>query len=75
MATRYYNNSQFNDCAWAAPGARLRPWYDAMLRRWAKADPVSQKEIDRNNAVQAYQGNRNPFIDYPELIDMIDFTN
>ena len=75
MATRYYNNSQFNDCAWAASGAKLKSWYDTMLRSWAKSDPVSQKEIDRNNAVYAYQGNRNPFIDYPDLIDMIDFTN
>lgn len=29
--------------------------------------PVSKKEIDRNNAVYAHQGNRNPYVDYPGL--------
>lgn len=39
--------------------------------QWAKDDPVSQKEIDRNNAAYAGQGNRNPFIDYPYAIGAI----
>ena len=43
------------------------PWAIEMLMRWAKEDPVSQKEIDRNNAVDKEQNNRNPFIDYPGL--------
>jgi len=38
-----------------------------MMLVWHKNDPVSQKEIDRNNAVYAYQINRNPFIDHPEF--------
>ena len=38
-------------------------------------DPVSQKEIDRNNAVYQLQHNRNPFIDYPELAEMIFGNN
>ena len=42
-------------------------WALNMLLRWAAEDPVSQKEIDRNNAVYAIQGNRNPFVDYPGL--------
>lgn len=45
----------------------LAKWQLDMLLRWAKADPVSQKEIDRNNAVYAAQKNRNPFVDYPGL--------
>lgn len=45
--------------------------YVAMLKQWSAADPVSQREIDRNNAVYAIQKNRNPFIDHPEWIDMI----
>ena len=36
-----------------------------------RQDPVSQKEIDRNNAVYEFQHNRNPFIDYPELAEYI----
>lgn len=74
QALRYYGDSKFLSCAWAASGAKLLPWYDAMLRSWASADPVSAKEIARNNAVQAWQGNRNPFIDYPELIGLLSLT-
>lgn len=44
----------------------LSNWYITMLFNWHLADPVSQKEIDRNNAVYVIQGNRNPFIDHPE---------
>ena len=47
------------------PGLQL--WQLNMLLKWAKNDPVSEKEIDRNNAVKNIQGNRNPFIDYPGL--------
>ena len=43
----------------------------SMLLKWHQQDPLSQKEIDRNNAVYAYQGNRNPFIDHPEYIAQI----
>lgn len=42
-------------------------WAVDMLLRWNTEDPVSQKEINRNNAVYKIQLNRNPFIDYPEL--------
>lgn len=42
-------------------------WQLKMLLRWAKADPVSEKEIARNNAVYGIQENRNPFIDFPGL--------
>lgn len=49
----------------------LRPWAYEMLLDWARKDPVSQKEIDRNEAVYMIQGNRNPFIDFPELAEYI----
>jgi Endonuclease I/Lamin Tail Domain len=38
---------------------------------WHYDDPVSSKEINRNDAVFDYQTNRNPFIDHPEYIDLI----
>lgn len=43
----------------------------ALLMKWHREDPVSQKEIDRNNGIQKTQGNRNPFIDYPYLAEYI----
>ena len=49
----------------------LTPYGVAMLLKWHRQDPVSQKEIDRNNAIQLTQGNRNPFIDYPYLAEYI----
>ena len=42
-----------------------------LMMKWHREDPVSQKEIDRNNGIQATQGNRNPFIDYPYLAEYI----
>ena len=49
----------------------LNDWQLKMLMKWAKNDPVSEKEINRNNAVYDIQKNRNPFIDYPGLENYI----
>lgn len=46
-------------------------WYITMLLQWHQLDPVSPREIDRNNAVYAIQKNRNPFIDHPEWVSAI----
>ncbi|MCM1111022.1 MAG: endonuclease [Clostridium sp.] len=46
-------------------------WAIEMLLKWHRQDPVSQKELDRNEAVYAAQNNRNPFIDHPELAEHI----
>ncbi len=71
MATRYYGE----DSGWAGSdmvdGSQPKAWALAMLLEWNNEDPVSQKEIDRNNAVFAIQKNRNPFIDHPEYADYI----
>lgn len=42
-----------------------------LLMKWHRQDPVSQKEIDRNNAIEKMQGNRNPFVDYPCLAEYL----
>ena len=47
-------------------GAELKPWAVNMLFDWHENDPVSQKELDRNEDVYGIQGNRNPYIDHPE---------
>ena len=76
MSVRYYNDSLFQDGDWSYAGAKLKPWYDAMMRNWNASDPVSAKEIARNNAIyNGNQKNRNPFIDYPALVTLIDFQN
>lgn len=38
-----------------------------VLLEWMELDPVDTWEMGRNEVVEAYQGNRNVFIDYPEL--------
>lgn len=42
-----------------------------MLLTWHAQDPVSAREIARNNAIYARQNNRNPFIDHPEYVNQI----
>lgn len=49
----------------------FEPWFLNMLLIWHSQDPVSQKEINRNNAIYAVQGNRNPYIDHPEYVCQI----
>ena len=39
--------------------------------KWHRQDPVSSKETARNNGVEAKQGNRNPFVDYPDLVEYL----
>ena len=42
-----------------------------LFTKWAHEDPVSDKEYIRNEAICDLQGNRNPFIDHPEWVDVI----
>ncbi len=49
----------------------FKPWAVELLLKWHKQDPVSEKEINRNNAVYAVQGNRNPYVDFPQLAEYV----
>ncbi|MCS3532559.1 endonuclease [Chryseobacterium sp. JUb7] len=49
----------------------LQQWELDQLIAWNTLDPVSQAEINRNNASYTYQGNRNPYIDHPEYVNQI----
>ena len=62
------NGSQFLD---GTNSTCYKPWALNMLYAWHLADPVSQKEIDRNNVIyynSSGQANRNPYIDHPEWV-------
>jgi predicted extracellular nuclease/endonuclease I len=41
------------------------------LIEWHNADPVNEAERLRNNTIYEYQGNRNPYIDHPEWVDIL----
>ncbi len=55
----------------------FQPWLRDLLVSWHRMDPVSDKEKQRAIEVNKIQGNRNPYIDYPELVEYIwgDKTN
>ena len=73
MATSYEDKIAGWDCPMLSGDSYnvYATWAMAMLMRWAAADPVSEKEIKRNNEAYKIQGNRNPFIDYPGLEEYI----
>lgn len=49
----------------------FRPYAINLLLEWCRNDPVSEKEIVRNNEVYKLQGNRNPYIDFPALSEYV----
>lgn len=71
MSTRYYSE----DAGWtgspSTTGSQLKPWALQLMLHWNSVDPVSPKELDRNNTVYGMQHNRNPFIDHPEYAYLI----
>lgn len=79
MATRYetsidsWENSSTNSDAMldGSEDQVFEDWALATLISWHESDPVSQKELDRNEAAYSFQGNRNPFIDYPDFVSEI----
>lgn len=72
MATRYMlEDGEFATDQDMVYKSQLRPWAIKMLLNWHLIDPVSEKEKNRNNAIYQLQGNRNPFIDHPELVAKI----
>lgn len=78
MATRYenlisgwQNNGNANDVLAGNSYPAYDAWYANLLLQWHNLDPVSDKEIKRNNAIYALQNNRNPFVDSPQFVQRI----
>ena len=80
MATRYENvistwhSNDPNAEAILEPNSYpvFETWFINLLLKWNTSDPVSQKEIDRNNVIYtSYQHNRNPYIDHPEYVNSV----
>ncbi len=80
FAVRYEDN--WNDSGWDSHTTQNNPlngtsdqfyetWVINTLLDWHNADPVSPREVDRNNAAYNFQGNRNPFIDNPGYANAI----
>lgn len=77
MATAYedkiaqWSGSEFPNISAKNSYKPYKDWQLKMLMEWAKKDPVSSKEVNRNEGIYALQENRNPFVDYPGLEDYI----
>jgi endonuclease I len=76
MATCYQNYTWLSDATGEyeimnGGYPSFQPWAIPLLLKWSRQDPVSDKEIQRNEVVYKLQNNRNPFIDYPQLAEYI----
>lgn len=69
--TQSEGNSTFTGTYTAAGHFGLTQYAVDLFMKWHREDPISRKEVDRNNGIQETQGNRNPFIDYPYLAEFI----
>lgn len=76
--TYFYMVTRYQDMTWKYTYMfqnntypTLNTWSQQMLLKWHRDDPVSQKEVDRNEQVYLVQNNRNPFIDFPSLAEYI----
>jgi len=74
LVARYRNDTElgvvFDDDSRQDNGA-IKPSEESVLRAWHIQDPVDATERRRNDRIEAYQGNRNPFIDQPGLVERI----
>ncbi|TXI80288.1 MAG: T9SS type A sorting domain-containing protein [Flavobacteriales bacterium] len=69
ILTRYMDDAPNWTDAPVLDQGEFLPWVESLLLAWHQADPVSQKEVDRNNAIYGgLQHNRNPYIDHPEWV-------
>ncbi len=81
MATAYQNynweGTQAHQILQQGAYPTLQKWAYTLYIQWAKADKPDALEIKRNNDVAKIQGNRNPYVDFPNLMEYVwgDSTN
>lgn len=69
MCTRYYTQvGSWSGGVFQSSFPYIKSNYFNLYLQWAKDDPVSDKERMRNEGGYQFQGNRNPYVDYPELL-------
>lgn len=72
MSTRYATEDAGWTSSVATNKSSILPWEVNVLLQWHHLDPVSAKEIARNDSIYyKFQNNRNPYIDHPEWADSI----
>ena len=76
----FYMVTAYSDLTWTSNGLdmlensewpTLQAWASDLLLQWSREDPVDEIETARNEAVYRIQGNRNPFIDFPQLAEYV----
>jgi endonuclease I len=75
IATWYANDPQADAVLDGTSYPAFESWYLNLLVSWHIQDPVSAKEIARNDSVFTFQHNRNPYIDHPEYVDSVWFPS
>lgn len=71
VATRYKDEIPSWSSSTVFQGNNLSTWAKNLFIQWHNLDPVSTKEIQRNNAVFQIQKNRNPYVDHPEFVSAV----
>jgi endonuclease I len=71
VVASWYSNAGAPDVLNGTSYPAFNAWQLSTLLEWNNLDPVSDKEVKRNNAIYALQGNRNPYIDSPQLVQRI----
>lgn len=76
-----YMATAYQDYSWSGTQAlqilqqgaypTLQKWAYTLYIEWAKADGVDEMEVKRNNEVSKIQGNRNPYVDFPNLMQYV----
>lgn len=75
-----YMASAYQDLTWKSRGLNsldnntwptFQTWAYELYLNWARNDKVNELEVNRNQTVSDIQGNRNPYVDFPNLMEYV----